>query len=167
MTQRRPKKPPDNTFEKHLSEGPVSPVYVFTGDQIYLIEKAVSMLKETTLGPSEDINYMVFHGDSATGIEISDTASTYPMFSQKKLVVLRNAEKLKAGDLEILDSYISSPSGSSCLTLVFSDGKKPRLKNKKGALYFDFSLDKGNTLSSTISSLGRSDTSLRGGGPKL
>jgi DNA polymerase III subunit delta len=154
MTQRQPKKNPDNKFDKHTSQGSISPVYVFTGDQIYLIEKAVSLLKESTLGPTEDINYVVFHGDTATGNEIADTASTYPMFTEKKLVVVKNAQKLKTGDLEILDSYIASPCGSTCLALVFLEGKKPKLKNKKRALFFDFSLDRGDTLSSTTAIAG-------------
>lgn len=154
MAQRRAGKNAGSKFEDHIQEGSIGPVYVFTGDQIYLIEQAVSTLKETILEPTEDINYIVFHGDSVTGKEIADTASTYPMFSQRKLVVVKNAEKLKAGDLEILDSYISSPSESTCLALVFPDGKKPKLKSKKGVLSFDFSLDKGNTLSSTIAIAG-------------
>ncbi len=154
MVQRRATKNTGSKFEDHIKERTISPVYVFTGDQIYLVEKAVSTLKEKTVGASEDINYVVFHGDTATGKEIADTASTYPMFSKMKLVVVKNAEKLKTGDLEILDSYIASPSTSTCLALVFSDGKKPKLKNIKSALSFDFSLDKGNTLSSTMALAG-------------
>jgi len=138
-------------FDAHISQGAISPVYVFTGDQIFLIEKAVAGLKESLLAPSEDINYIVFHGDSASGKEIADNASTYPMFSEKKLVVVKNADKLSAKELEIVDSYIASPSPSSCLALIFTEGKKPKLANKKGAMFFDFSLDKGNAASTAVS----------------
>ena len=150
MAKRRAGKNAGGKFDDHIKEGSISPVYIFTGDQVYLIEQAVSTLKEKTVGASEDINYIVFHGDSVSGKEITDTASTYPMFSEKKLVLVKNADKLKARDLEALDSYIASPSESTCLALVFSDGKIPKLKSKKGALSFDFSLDKGDAISSTI-----------------
>ena len=154
MAQRRSGKSTDNKFKEHIGEGSLSPVYIFSGDQIYLMEKAISLLKEKVLGSSDDINYIVFHGDSASGKEITDTASTYPMFSDHKLVVVKNAEKLKAGDLELIDSYSDAPSGSTCLALVFSDGKKPKLKKKKGVLSFDFSLDKGNTAGAAVSIAG-------------
>lgn len=151
MKRKQTKSNNADSFEAHISEGVASPVYVFTGDQVFLIDKAVSALKEALLGPSEDINYVVFHGDSALGEEIADSASTYPMFSDKKLVVVKNAEKLKARELEVLDTYISNPSPLSCMVLIFSEGKKPKLTNKKGAAFFDFSLDKGNAVPSAVS----------------
>ena len=154
MAQKRASKKTDNKFKEHIKEGALGPVYVFTGDQVYLVDKALALLKEATVGDSEDINYLVFHGDATSGKEVADTASTYPMFSQKKLIVVKNAEKLKTGDIETLESYMESPSSASCLALVFTEGKKPKFKNKKQALYFDFSIDKNNTLSSTIAIAG-------------
>src|SRR3990170_1775209 len=134
-------------FAGYVASGDPAPVLVFTGDQSYLIDKAVLDLREKLLGPSGDINYIVFSGESASGKEIADNASTYPMFSKKKLVVVKNADKLPAKELSALEPYISSPSPSACLVLVFTEGKKPRLGGGKNAASFDFSLEKGNAVS--------------------
>lgn len=134
-------------FAGYVASGDPAPVLVFTGDQSYLIDKAVLDLRDKLLGPTGDINYIVFSGESASGKEIADNASTYPMFSKKKLVVVKNADKLPAKELSALEPYISSPSPSACLVLIFADGKKPKLGGGKNAASFDFSLEKGNAVS--------------------
>ncbi|MEW6143993.1 MAG: DNA polymerase III subunit delta [Thermodesulfobacteriota bacterium] len=133
-------------FAGYIASGEPAPVLVFSGDQSYLIDMAVAGLREKLLGPSGDINYVVFSGESASGKEIADNASTYPMFSKKKLVVVKNADKLSAKELAALEPYLASPSPSACLVLIFGEGKKPKLGGGKNAAYFDFSLEKGGAV---------------------
>ena len=133
-----------------ISTGKLSPVLIFTGEQTYLMDKAVQELKNSPLGPGDDINFITFHGDSASGKEVADTASTYPMFSKMKLVVVKNAEKLAARELPPLETYIESPSPSTNLVLIFTDGKKPKLGGKKNISRFDFTLEKGNAASAAM-----------------
>jgi DNA polymerase-3 subunit delta len=134
-------------FADYIASGNPAPVLVFTGDQSFLIDKAVADLREKLLGPSGDVNYIAFSGENSSGKEIADTASNYPMFSKKKLVVVKNADKLSAKELKALESYVESPSPSACLVLIFSEGKKPKLGGGKNAASFDFSLEKGNVVS--------------------
>ncbi len=147
MKQKPRGKSGSDDFTDYIASGDPAPVLVFTGDQSYLIEKAVSELRQKLLGPSGDINYIVFHGESASGKEIADNASTYPMFSKKKLIVVKNADKLSAKELTALEPYISSPSPAACLVLIFSEGKKPRLGGGKNVSVFDFTLGKGDAMS--------------------
>ncbi len=145
----KPKKSTKAGFDEFLQEissADIKPVYIFTGDQIHLVEKALSELRTKVFGNEDDMNYVVFHGDSASGEEILENASTVPMFSSKKIVVVKNAEKLKADQLKSLEPYMESPSPQATLIMIFSDGKAPKIKNKK-LPRFDFSLQKGNTVS--------------------
>ena len=146
MRQKAPKKSGFDEFTARLSKGDLGPVLVFTGADTYFTESAVEELRKALLGPGDDINYVLFYGESASGKEIADTASTYPMFSKKKLVVVKNAEKLPAKELPPLESYIESPSPVTTLVLIFSDGKKPKLGSGKSAIRFDFSPVKGNAV---------------------
>lgn len=134
-------------FPGYIASGETAPVLVFTGDQAFLIDKAVAELREKLLGPSGDINFITFSGESASGREIADNASTYPMFSKKRLVVVKNADKLSAKEISALEPYLASPSPSACLVLVFGEGKKPRLGGGKNAASFDFSMEKGSAVS--------------------
>ena len=146
MNRKTSKKAVFDEFINEISSAEINPVYIFTGDQIHLIEKALRELKTRVLGNEDDMNYVIFHGDSASGEEILENASTMPMFSSKKIIVVKNADKLKAKELAILEPYLESPSPSAALVMIFSDGKAPKIKKKKLPT-FDFSLEKGNTVS--------------------
>ena len=146
MKQKSRGKSGSDDFQDYLASGAPAPVLIFTGDQPYLIEQAAADLRRTLLGPSGDVNYIVFYGESASGREITDNASTYPMFSKKKLIVVKNADKLPAKELTTLETYTASPSPLTCLVLIFPEGKKPKL-GEKNVSVFDFSLGRGNAVS--------------------
>jgi len=146
MNKKKSSKSGYDEFANQVANDDINPVYIFTGDQSHLIDKALSTLKAKVLGAQEDMNYIVFHGESTSGEEILENASTMPMFSSKKIVVVRNADKLKAKELAILEPYFESPSPSSSIVLIFSDGKAPKIKSKK-VKKFSFSINKDNTAS--------------------
>jgi len=133
-------------FIKDVANGNINPVYIFTGDQSHLIDKALNELKIKALGTQDEMNYIVFHGEATSGEEILEDASTAPMFSSKKIVVVRNADKLKAKELSKLEPYFESPSPSASIVLIFSDGKAPKIKSKE-AQKFNFTIGKDNTAS--------------------
>ena len=133
-------------FVENVREQEISPVYIFTGDQSHLIDKALNELKISLLGTQDEMNYIVFHGEAASGEEILENASTMPMFSSKKIVVVRNADKLKAKELAILEPYFESPSPCASIVLIFSEGKAPKIKSKK-VQKFNFNVGKDNTIS--------------------
>lgn len=138
-------------LRKKLSKGEISPVYIFTGNQTYLMNQAVSDLKKITVGTSVDFNFSLFYGDSTSAKEIIDSAKTYPMLSRMRLVVVKDAQKLPQSELKSLESYFFSPSPSTCLVLIFSPAdsaqstararEKPGLESEKGVVFVDFVLD--------------------------
>lgn len=136
-------------FARALASGGLPPIIVFTGDQTYLAEKAVAGLRKSLLGGSGDMGFTLVYGESASGKEIADNASTYPMFSGKKLIVVRNADKLPAKELTPLESYFASPSPATYLVLDFTGGKKPKLP-KGDAAQYDFSMEKGGSSGAVI-----------------
>ncbi|HEX3037083.1 MAG TPA: DNA polymerase III subunit delta [Thermodesulfobacteriota bacterium] len=124
-----------------LSRNEIAPVYIFSGGQTYLMDQAVAELKKAVLGASGDFNFSLFYGDSTGAKEIVDTAKTYPMLSRMRLIVLKNAERISAGEFKLIDSYFSSPSPFTCLVLMFGEGKKPVIENKSQVVFVDFDLD--------------------------
>ena len=145
MKKKTSKKAGFEEFKNEISVSEISPVYIFRGDQGHLIDQALYALRAKVLGDSDDMNYIVFHGDSASAEDIIENASTVPMFSSGKLVVVKNAEKLKAKELTSLEQYLESPSPSCCLVIIFSDGKAPKIKKKHPT--FNFTLEKGTSVS--------------------
>lgn len=145
MNRKKSSKSGYDEFSNQINNKDTHPVYIFTGDQSHLIDKALAELKLNILD-SDDMNYIVFHGESSSGDEIVESVSTTPMFSNNKIVVVKNADKLKAKDLAMLEPYFESPSPSAYLVMIFSDGKTPKIKSKK-VKKFNFSVNKDNTAS--------------------
>jgi len=130
-----------------INKNEISPVYIFFGNQIFLMEKALELLKKQILKETIEFNYSLFYGDSDGATEIIDTAKTYPMFSKRRLVVVKNVEKFPANELKILYKYLSFPLRSTCLVLLFMDDKKPKLKDNENIVLVDFTVDIGDTTS--------------------
>lgn len=141
MKKNRSNKINNAELYKRFSKNEISPVYIFSGNQTFLMDKAISELKRITLGASADFNFSLFHGDSASIRDIVETAKTYPMLSRMRLIVVKNAGKLPESELKSLDSYILSPSPSTCLILIVEEEKDISLEPKKNILYVDFALD--------------------------
>ncbi len=136
-------------FVQALASGSLPPIIVFTGDQTYLAEKAVAELRKSLLSGGGDMGFTLVYGESASGKEIADNASTYPMFSGRKLIVVRNADRLAAKEMTPLESYFASPSPATCLVLDFTGGKKPKLP-KGDAAQYDFSMEKGGSSGAVV-----------------
>ncbi len=130
-------------LNKKLSKNEISPVYIFAGDQIYLMDQAIEEVKKKVLGAAGgDFSFSLFYGDSATAVDIIDAAKTYPMLSKMRLVVVKNAEKLSVNYINSLESYLSYPSPFTCLVLMFSEYEKPPFENTGEALLVLFNVDK-------------------------
>ena len=130
-----------NNFINRLSKDEYLPVYVFYGDQYLLMDKAIQKLKEVLLSNSLELNFSLYYGDSASASEVVNNAKTYPMFSSKSLVVIKNAEKLSSKELKLVERYILQPSPFTCLVLIFLEPKKPNLEINQHVGLVNFTLD--------------------------
>src|SRR3989339_302123 len=109
---------------KTLKKTTISPIYLFYGDEDYLKNEIISSIESITIEPStKDFNYNVFYfGDknnSDTSMEtVLQSANSYPFISDKKLVIVKNINKLPESQDSLLETYIDNPSKTTCLILV-------------------------------------------------
>ena len=100
-----------------IERGQVQPVYLFHGEEGFLIEEAIARLKKAILIPgSEDLNYHLLSGSSTRIADIIHPCQTLPLLSTRRLVVVREAEALSGS--EGLIPYLDNPSNMTCLVLV-------------------------------------------------
>ncbi|MDD3653925.1 MAG: DNA polymerase III subunit delta [Desulfotomaculaceae bacterium] len=126
-----------------LKRGVVSPVYIFYGEETYLREQAVFHFKEFLVHDgASSLNYDLMDGEAVTPADIVARAETVPFFSDKRLVVVRNAALFKvsrqaAGDVkeegkapgkELLLDYLKAPLPSTCL--IFTTGESVDKRKK-------------------------------------
>ncbi|MHB8173037.1 MAG: DNA polymerase III subunit delta [Nitrospirota bacterium] len=104
------------TTGKSQSAG-LATVYLFTGEELYFADRALAVITERALaGAPRDFNFDVFYGKDSKAAEIAAQASTLPMMADKRLVVLKEADKLR--DMGELKEYLKSPSPDCVLILL-------------------------------------------------
>lgn len=98
-------------------------IFLLVGDERYLKEKTVNDLRKTLLdSASGELDYKVLHGGDTSADEILASASTIPFFSSKRLIVIKDFERLPKEDVARLASYIKKPNQYTCLVIDTKDG---------------------------------------------
>lgn len=109
---------PEELFTE-LKNGEIRPFYYLYGEEDLLKSESFSRLKDAVLqGGIPDFNFDQFYYGDADISKVVSAASTLPVMSPKRLVVLRDAEKLKVDEQEMFLSYLDNPSPSTTLIFV-------------------------------------------------
>ncbi len=95
----------------------LAPVYLFTGEEQYFADRALAVITEKALaGAPRDFNLDVFYGKDAKAADVAAQASTLPMMAERRLVILKEADKLR--DLKEIKEYLKAPSPDCVLILL-------------------------------------------------
>jgi DNA polymerase III subunit delta len=116
------------------------PVYWLEGDEDYFIDEIIEYAEKKILSQAEaEFNQSVFYGKDANWADIVNACRRYPMFSEKQVVLLKEAQQMK--DIEKLEAYIENPLPSTILVVSYKgktlDGRLKFAKTikKKGELF--------------------------------
>jgi DNA polymerase III subunit delta len=105
-------------LDSALKQHPPAPLYLILGEEDLLRDHAVAALKTAVLGDQGDFNFDQFHGDDAHGADILNCASEMPVFAERRLVVVKSAEKLSARESDALLPYLKDPVATTTLVFV-------------------------------------------------
>ena len=114
---RRPKKPDGLTYDeikRQIKERRIDPLYLFVGEEQYLQERAIRLLFNTLDESGRMFNLAVLSmggdaGSKVTAAHVVDTANQLPMMSERRIIVVRDFEKLKEEECELLLEYLKRP----------------------------------------------------------
>lgn len=116
------------------------PVYWLEGDEDYFIDEIMDYAEKKILSESEaEFNQTVFYGKDANWADIINACRRYPMFAERQVVLLKEAQQMK--DVEKLESYIENPLSSTILVVSYKgktlDGRQKfsKLIKKKGEVF--------------------------------
>jgi DNA polymerase III subunit delta len=111
------KAPSIQDIEKQLKQKKLLPVYYLFGEDSYSIETTFEAI-EKTVSPfiTSDFDKVVLYGENQSFAGIVGLASTFPFGSDKKLIIVKQAEKLK--DKKELVSYLKLPTDFTVLVFL-------------------------------------------------
>lgn len=108
-----------NTILADIQNRNFSPVYLLMGEEPYYSDIITGRLLEEVLQPQErDFNQTVVYGTDTNAAEIVSLSRRYPMFAERQLIVVKEAQALSR--LDALEVYLESPAPETVLVLSFT-----------------------------------------------
>ena len=108
--------------------GVFSPVYLLMGDEPYYVDMVCDAVLENCLDESErDFNQTVCYGADVDADTVITAARRYPMFSERQLVVVKEAQMMKS--LEELAVYCQNPLESTVLVIAMHGASADKRKS--------------------------------------
>ena len=90
---------------KDIKENNFSSMYLFYGDERYLIEYVLKNFKESIVESTyADFNYIFLDGRDSSIDNVIGSLETLPLFSEKKIVVVNECAYFQKGRSGISDS---------------------------------------------------------------
>lgn len=106
------------------------PLYWLEGEEEYYIDMVVDYAEHKILDEAEaGFNLTVFYGKDADWAAVLNACKRYPMFAEKQVVLLKEAQQMK--DIDKLESYFEHPLSST----VFVVSYKTKTFDKRTKLY--------------------------------
>ena len=101
------------------------PVYYLHGEDDFLKDQAVRDLVDAAVDPStRDFNLEIRRAGEVDAESLDALLSTPPMLAERRVVVLRDVEKLKKNARALLDRHLARPAPDTVLVLVAPSGAK-------------------------------------------
>lgn len=157
MSGRAKKKPSGPGFDdlrREVEGGRIQPLYLFLGEEQYLQERALRLLRDVVDEGLRVFNVSAFSigsdngaGSKTTAAMVIDAANQMPMMSARRIVVVRDFDKIKEDEQELVLAYLKNPAPTT--TMVFQAVSPDKRRKLTAALIktcavftFDF-LDEG------------------------
>ena len=105
-----------DSIMKDLKTGKFHQLYFLFGDEPYFIDQVSDYIEKNALSEAEkSFNQVILYGKETEFKTIVDEARQFPMMASKRVVIVKEAQKMKT--LPELLSYIEKPSPTSILVL--------------------------------------------------
>ena len=127
-------------FLKDISEGTLKSLYIFHGEEHYLMERYMEKIRKQLIPDGlEEFNHRRFEGQGLTASVIADAVDMLPVFSERTLVEIHDYDIFKANeaDRKMLSALFADIPDYVCLIFIYDTLEfKPdkRLKDTKEML---------------------------------
>ncbi len=102
------------------------PNAVYLSEETFLVEESLSRLRQQ-IGENVSMNWAAFNmEDSPSMDDIIGLCNTMPFLSERRVVIIRNAQKLSVKQLEGMVRYLESPCEMTTLILIMEIDKADR-----------------------------------------
>jgi len=114
---------------KDINEGNIAFAYYLLGKEKFFQDQILASLTQKVFPEraSKDLNLTILYGSENTLSELISACLSYPMLAERKLVIVRDFDKMKISDPEALQKYLDNPQKSTCLVLSASEKGRAKI----------------------------------------
>lgn len=121
------------TIMSELKKRNYSGSYLLMGDESYFIDKIADYIASTVVAEEDrEFSQTIFYGRDITVEEVMASLLSYPMLSEKNVVIIKEAQSLKG--IEHLQHYFKQPLDTTLLVVCYKGGTM----DKRSAVYKKF-----------------------------
>lgn len=103
-------------LQQAIKSHKLPPVLFLYGPELFLQQKVLLQIEKAVLSPgTEDFNRHLFHGKGLAVEQVLETALTFPVFADRRLIVVKEAHSLTTADFDELLDYCKKPAPETCL----------------------------------------------------
>lgn len=126
-------------LRSEVGRGQIAPLYLFVGEERYQQERALQILYDTVDESLRMFNLTVLTigADSGTGSKITaamviDSANQMPMMAARRIVVVRDFDRIKEDEQDVVFAYLNNPAPKT--TLVFQAASPDKRRKLTAAI---------------------------------
>jgi DNA polymerase-3 subunit delta len=155
-----------------LQAGTVPGLILLYGQESFFVEKGMLAVRDAVVTPeNRDFNLTQFYGKDFVPNDVVEQARTFPVFGERRLVMIKNIHESRAEQLETLLDYVEDPVPETVLLLTAEkiDARRKIFQLfKKNGVSIEFKKIYENQLPSFVRDLAKSSNlSLTAGALKL
>lgn len=105
-----------------LKKGSFKSVYWLEGEENYYIDAVINYAEHNLLPEGEaGFNLTIFYGRDTGWADVVNACRRYPMFAEKQVVIIKEAQDLKG--IDKLENYVEKPLSSTLLFVAYKNKK--------------------------------------------
>lgn len=106
-------------LDRAIDAGQFPPLLFLYGEEQFLLERSLKRLLDKAIPiDARDFNLTVFAHKEFSAPKLLDTVRTYPIFSNRRVVIVKGAHQIAAAELEGLQNYLLHPLAETLLIFV-------------------------------------------------
>ncbi|MCM1354896.1 MAG: DNA polymerase III subunit delta [Staphylococcus sp.] len=119
----------------------LAPVYLLHGEEGYYIDELVKDFEALVPEEERDFNLYILYAPESGVETVMDVCHRYPMMAERQVVIVKEAQAIRADQLNKLHSYVSKPNPTTVLVIscrgAQAKGKDLLAAVKKNGVIFE------------------------------
>lgn len=116
-------------IKKKIESGHIDSLYYLSGAEKFFHDHIIEQLIQKIFSDpgNRDLNYNMLYGTENSEGELISAASSYPMLAMKKLVIVRDFDKMKITDFNQFERFLGNLPQTTCLVLSATEKGKSKI----------------------------------------